>query len=149
MSETTPRLGLPYLIPGQAQKEATHNEALAIADALIQCTVTAIRNDPPVAPAAGAAWIVGTAPTGAWSGRADAVAWWTEGGWRFTPAIDGMAAWVAAAAAPARFQGGGWTIAERLPAITAPAGGTTVDSEARAALTAILVALRSHHLIAS
>lgn len=34
--ETTARLGLPLLAPGQAQKELFHNEALALVDAATQ-----------------------------------------------------------------------------------------------------------------
>lgn len=36
LSETTPRLALPYLMPAQAQKHVTHNEALRMLDALVQ-----------------------------------------------------------------------------------------------------------------
>ncbi|MEH3108090.1 MAG: DUF2793 domain-containing protein [Sphingomonas fennica] len=165
MTEATPRLDLPYLAPGQAQKEATHNEVLAIVDALIHPAPQAVRNDPPAVPAIGAAWIVGRAPTGAWTGRADAIAWWSEGGWRFGRAIEGMTAWLADAGETARFTSGAWAIAQlparalliggqnvvgpRQPAIDAPAGGATVDSQARATLASILVALKTHGLIAS
>lgn len=165
MTEATPRLDLPYLAPGQAQKEATHNEALAIADALIHPAPQAVRNDPPAAPAAGAAWIVGRAPIGPWAGHADAIAWWSEGGWRFARAVEGMAAWLADGAESARFTGGAWAIGRlparvlviggqnvvgpRQPAIAGPAGGAVIDAEARAALSSILVALKTHGLIAS
>ncbi len=165
MTEATPRLSLPYLAPGQAQNEATHNEALAIADALIQPAAAAIRQDPPLNPEPGAAWIVGSQPTGAWSGRANAIAWWTDGGWRFARAVDGMAVWLTGTTETARFVNGGWqagiaqcrrvdiggvqVVGGRLPAIPAPGGGATTDAEARTALAAILVALRTHGLIAS
>ena len=33
--ETTNRLGLPLLIPGQSQKETVHNEALLALDTLV------------------------------------------------------------------------------------------------------------------
>jgi hypothetical protein len=29
MADTTPRFALPFILPGQAQKELFHNEALA------------------------------------------------------------------------------------------------------------------------
>ena len=36
MSETTVNLELPYILPSQAQKHVTHNEALQRLDALTQ-----------------------------------------------------------------------------------------------------------------
>ena len=39
-------------------------------------------DDPPASPVPGQCWIVGTTPTGAWSGQAGALAAWTNGGWR-------------------------------------------------------------------
>jgi hypothetical protein len=40
-------------------------------------------------------------------------------------------------------------VGSRLAAITSPSGGTTVDSQARTAIGAILTALRTHGLIES
>ena len=39
MSDLSARLGLPYLMPAQAQKHVTHNEALAHLDLLVQLVV--------------------------------------------------------------------------------------------------------------
>ena len=81
---TTARLAMPLIQPGQAQKELYHNEALLVADAAVQASVAAVGLDaPPANPAAGACWIVGSAPTGAWAGRAQALAAFTATGWRF------------------------------------------------------------------
>lgn len=89
--ETTARLGLPLLATGQARKEETHNEALALVDLLLGGGVEAMGVDaPPADPTVGQAWIVGAAPTGAWAGRAGAVAGWTGGGWRFVPPFEGL-----------------------------------------------------------
>lgn len=41
MSETPANLDLPYILPSQAQKHVTHNEALQRLDAVTQLTVTA------------------------------------------------------------------------------------------------------------
>lgn len=41
MSEETPNLGLPYIMPSQAQKHVTHNEAIRALDALVQIAVMA------------------------------------------------------------------------------------------------------------
>ena len=39
MAERTPRLDLPWLMPAQAQKHVTVNEALARLDILVQAAV--------------------------------------------------------------------------------------------------------------
>ncbi len=39
MSEETPRFELAFIIPGQAQKELFHNEALTTIDLLLQAAV--------------------------------------------------------------------------------------------------------------
>ena len=81
---TSARLGLPLLAPGQAQKEMTHNEALAAIDLALAASVRAVGLDaPPLSPTPGESWIVGASPTGAWAGQAGALAGWTAGGWRF------------------------------------------------------------------
>jgi hypothetical protein len=149
--EASARLELPFLYAGQAQKEGTHNEALARLDLAVQASVEAVALDaPPPAPDEGQCWIVGAAPTGAWAGHAGALAGWTGGGWRFVPPREGFAAWSAADARPVRFRAGTWRIdpAPR-PAIAAPAGGAVADAEARAALAAVLEALRAHGLVAA
>jgi hypothetical protein len=106
---TTARFALPLLHPGQAQKELFHNEALVLADALVQPCVEAIGlNTPPTDPAAGQCWIIGESPAGEWAGSARALALWTAGGWRFIPPREGMTAWVAADALGARYTGGAW-----------------------------------------
>lgn len=93
--DRTARLALALLQPGQAQKEMTHNEALAILDLVVQArAVAAGLQNPPEAPELGACWIVGDAPGGAWTGCAGMLAGWTSGGWRFVTPIDGMQIWL-------------------------------------------------------
>ncbi|HEX8388428.1 MAG TPA: DUF2793 domain-containing protein [Sphingomonas sp.] len=163
--EDTPRLGLPLLRAGQAQKEVMHNEALAALDLLVQAGVESIgSNAPPADPVAGRAWIIGSDPQGAWAGRAHMVAGWTDAGWRFATPVGGMTAWVAAERLPARFIDGGWRLGDvhatrllvggvpvlgsRRAAIAEPEGGAVVDAEARARINMILAAMRDHGLIA-
>jgi hypothetical protein len=160
------RLALPLLTAGQAQKEITHNEALARIDIAVQAVAIGIGdNTAPDAPVAGACWIVGDAPTGAWSGMAGALAGWTGDGWRFVAPSEGMAVWLSGEKVTARYEDGAWRIGDvagqrllidGIPVIGAQAaaireaiGGTTVDAEAREVLQAILVALRGHGLIAA
>ncbi|WP_010184834.1 DUF2793 domain-containing protein [Sphingomonas sp. PAMC 26605] len=164
--QTSARLGLPLLQAGQAQKEVWHNEALMLLDFAVQPSVAAVGLDtPPASPALGACWIVGAAPGGAWTGQANAIAGWTDGGWRFVPPQPGMRVWSHADGADARFDGTRWTIGTltgnrlvidgqamleaRQPAIAAPANGTVVDVEGRHAIAAILSALQSLGLIAA
>lgn len=166
MAELTSRFALPYLQPGQAQKEAFHNEALALVDALLHPVAeTAGDNAPPGSPAAGQCWIVGDAPTGAWAGHAGSIASWSDGGWRFIAPRDGMTLWLASDQVWARRSGSIWLIGDlpantisvaglqilgaRQPAIADPAGGAVVDTEARGTITALLAAMRAHGLIAT
>lgn len=163
-TQTSTRLGLPLLQAGQAQKEVWHNEALLLLDLAVQPSVVAVGLDtPPASPPVGACWIVGAAPTDAWSGQPLAIAGWTEGGWRFVPPQAGMRVWSQTDAADARFDGTGWTVGTlvgnrlvlggetmlgaRQPGIAAPANGSVTDSEARRAIAAILAALQSLGLI--
>jgi hypothetical protein len=166
MSDATARLALPFIASGQAQKELFHNEALARIDALLQASVEAVAlDDPPATPTTGQCWIVGASPSGAWAGQALALAAWSDGGWRFVAPRTGMTAWSIADDVLARFDGTTWRLGEiaarsliigdrqvvggQQSAIADPAGGSVLDVEARAAISAILVALRHHGLIAS
>lgn len=152
MAETTPRLGLPMIVPGQAQKEMTHNEALARIDAVVQPAAVSLGETvPPGDPEDGGCWIVGAAPLGAWAGQAGRLAMWTAGGWRFVAPVPGLRVWLLDRGVDARWIDGAW-VAGRVhvtPAdsIPSPAGGTTVDLESRTAIGAILAALRGHGLV--
>jgi hypothetical protein len=78
--DDTPNLGLPYIMAAQSQKHVTHNEAIRAIDAIVQLSVLDRNlNAPPDSPAEGARYIVGSSPTGAWSGHARAVAAYQDG----------------------------------------------------------------------
>ncbi|MBC2778304.1 DUF2793 domain-containing protein [Parasphingopyxis marina] len=166
MTDTTARFALPLLQPGQAQKELYHNEALALLDSgLHPVAETSGEVVPPPSPDPGQSWIVGSAPTGEWSGQADALATWTESGWRILDPVEGMSVWIRADQFFARWDGAAWipgevigeslklggeqVVGARKEAIENVFGGVTVDAEARAAIAAILAALRDHGLIAT
>lgn len=147
VSNVTARWGLPMLAAGQAQKEITHNEALMLADMLLNPRVVAAGvSVPPVSPIAGAAWIVGTAPTGAWAGRADSLAGWTSGGWRFAPPSNGLRVWDEATSSFLVYKGSGWIAA---PAIADASGGTVIDSQLRAVVASLLTTLRGQGVLKS
>lgn len=164
MSQTS-RLGLPFIEPGQAQKELFHNEALRLIDVAVAAAVETVgANAPPASPVEGQCFIVGTAPTGAWAGHAGAIAGYAAGGWRFVAAIAGMqaldkvsgqtathdgAAWVVGTVKGAKLElAGSQVVGARLAAVANPTGGTVVDVEARAAIVALLDRMRNHGLIA-
>ena len=164
MDEATPRFELPFIVPGQAQKEHFHNEALTRLDlALHPAVEEGPRDVPPAAPEKGRCWICGSAPDGAWSGKADHLTMWTDGGWRFVSPVPGMRAWSKADSLPIEWTGMSWklgelscirivvagaqVVGERQPAVPNPSGGTIIDAEARSAIAAITAALMSHGLI--
>lgn len=162
--ELTPRLSLPTLIPGQAQKEFFHNEALQLLD----CTVAGAieepaRSDPPPAPVPGQTYLISGSPIGDWSAYPDHIASFGLGGWRFVAPVIGLGFIEKSTGRMAVYGTAGWetgvvrasqiivdgqqVVGARAAAIADPAGGTTVDAEARSAITEILSALRQHGLI--
>jgi hypothetical protein len=164
MTDISPRFLLPFILPGQAQKEAFHNEALAAIDcALHACVEDVGAVDPPAVPNLGETWIVSEGATGAWSAQTDRLATWTAGGWRFTSPVPGMMVWNKVSAHWMLWMGGAWAngilpatalaiggeqvVGARQPDIPIPSGGTTIDAEARAAVGLLIATLKSHGLI--
>jgi hypothetical protein len=150
--ELTARFGLPLLVAGQGQKEITHNEALVLLDAMVGCVVE--RWDvatPPSLKVEGQCWLVPAGATAEWSGRADQVAIWTAGGWRFLSPPDGTSVYVRAGSERLKRLNGIWTreVPTNVPAaaVTDPTGGSIIDSEARAVLSLLLERLRQMGLI--
>ena len=163
-SDATPRWALPQLFAGQAQKEVFHNEALARIDMLLHGAVESADEDaPPTSPDDGQCWIVADGASGSRFGQDGSVACWTGGGWRFAAPRVGLTLrvvdrghmmyfdgsdWQDAAVRGDGFYVGGERVAgTRQPAIANPVGGSSIDSEARSSLVAILNAMRSHGLI--
>jgi len=90
MADESNRWDLPFIVSGQAQKEVTHNEALARIDALLHPVVEAVGLvAPPVAPLPGQGWIIGAGATGDWSGHDGALALSSENGWHLYCAARG------------------------------------------------------------
>lgn len=131
---STPRLALPMLYSGQAQKEVTVNEALTIADLLLHGSIEGEMATPPTAPSAGQLWLVASSPLGGWSGHAGSLAGWSEGGWRFVAPRPGMRLLDRSTGA-FRLYDDQWRSFAR-PML--PTGGTVIDVEARAAIAEML-----------
>ncbi len=161
---STPRLGLPFLSAGQAQKELFVNASLQALDILVAGAVEGPPlNAPPAAPELGSCYIADAAPTGAWAGKPHHVAAFTGAGWILIEPREGMTFEVKSSGVQAAFRAGLWVLGdisgsrvviggkqvvnERQGAIGSPSGGTTVDGEARTVIDQILTALRQHGLI--
>jgi len=136
---TCPRFALPLLFAGQAQKEAFVNEAHALTDALLHCAIEGEAAAPPTTPVEGTNWLVSASPTGAWTGQAGKIACRQAGNWLFAAPRDGMTLLNRSNGQQRRFFAS-W-LAPAVPA--APTGGSTVDTEARAAFNALVAALRT------
>ena len=166
MTPSSDRFALPFITPGQAQKEMFHNEALAAIDAALHAAVEeGPRTDPPAAPEAGQCWLAGAGATGSWAGRDHDLACRTEAGWRFVAPVPGMLVWNKAAARWTHWDGAAWSdgslpaaalviagqqvVGPRLETIASPSGGTIIDAEARLAVESVIATLKSHGLIES
>jgi hypothetical protein len=133
----TNRFGLPYLFPGQAQKEFYINEAYALLDALLQPVVEGLTKSPPAQPVDGTCWLVDSDPTDAWAGHASELACFQAGTWLFAPATEGMRVFDRSTGVYVQFRDG-WV---RPATVYPPSGGSTVDAEARTAITSLVQAL--------
>jgi len=132
---------------------------IAVAAAVEESPLSA----PPSAPAPGACYIVAGPATGEWAGKEGSLAAFSSGGWRFVAPVEGMSAFVRSSVVWALYRAGAWelgavrgsslicggqqVVGNRGGAIADPAGGTTVDAEARTAIGQILAAMRLHGLI--
>lgn len=144
MTETA-RFSLPLLAMAQAQKEVTHNEALTLLDALVHAAIEdgplAV---PPADPEAGQCWLVDAGAGGDWTGRADQIAIWCDGGWRFVVPRTGMRIVRLSDGGWLRYMTGEWSSPG---SISNPEGGVTIDAEARSSIAALILSLEAHGLL--
>lgn len=111
MSDFSTRLGLPYLMPAQAQKHVTVNESLRTLDALVQMSVvTRGLAEQPAAPADGACYMLPAGKTGAdWGPMTDgAVAYYRDGAWVQLRPKPGWQVWIADEQTLCIFDGAVW-----------------------------------------
>ena len=143
LNQATSKWQLPFLIPGQAQKEVAVNEAFARIDSLLNLAIAGVSASAPPDPHEGEAWLVSSGATGVWAGQSDKVAVCIGSAWQFYMPRPGMRAY--------NEQTGQylcyfdvWRTTSEPPS---PAGGGTVDVEARASIEAIIDALRNSGII--
>ena len=111
MSETSPNLDLPLVMPAQAQKHITVNEALLRLDGVVQLRAESRGlTVQPASPVDGQAWILPPAASGAdWSAYAAGdIASYRDGAWSRLQPRNGWSAYIADENAECRFDGTGW-----------------------------------------
>ncbi len=107
--EQSANLLLPYIMPSQAQKHVTHNEAIRRLDALVQLGVLdRDLHTPPVLPVDGDRYLVADGGTDAWTGKDSMVAAWQDGAWTFLAPKAGWLLWVADEDRLLGFDGAAW-----------------------------------------
>lgn len=95
MMADTPRLDMPEISENQALKYLTHNSAIRILDAIVQCTpIDKDLTAPPGSPSDGDTYIVGSGATGDWAGQDDDIAYYQSSGWIFITPIEGWHVYV-------------------------------------------------------
>jgi len=148
----TPRLGLPLLAAGQAQKHVSHNDALMRLDALVHLVVASrTQTVPPtspgetaayIVPAGGsgetAAYIVPAGGSGVFAGHADDLAIFEDGAWSFLDPRAGWQAWVSDEAEHHVWTGTQWRRSQPVSSLGAALWGvnTTADTTNRLAVAA-------------
>ena len=98
MTDTkTPLLGMDYLMPEQAQKHVTINDALRRLDGLVQLSVIdRSRTAPPSDPQNGDRYLIAANATGAWQRHDAKLALYEDTGWAFIAPQAGWSLWDAA-----------------------------------------------------
>ena len=111
MSNETMRLGMPLLMPAQAQKHVTVNEALARLDGQVNLVLESVSTPtPPQVAIDGSCWAVPQGAQGDWAGQAGRIAIGANGGWVFQQPVAGMRAFVADRGLSAIHDGARWVI---------------------------------------
>lgn len=138
MSDTSPRLDLPYIQPAQAQKHVTHNEALRVLDVLVQLTVAEFdATTPPALPVEGVVYALGAGSNGAWDGHDGALAVYVDGAWQFHTPQSGWVATLTATPDVRVWTGTAWEAAQpdQLDNLLGLGVNTTADSANRLAVS--------------
>ena len=137
MSDDTPLLSLPLILPSQAQKHVTHNEALRLLDVLVQMAVTdRTRTAPPEVPLEGDRHLVAAGATGDWAGRAGQIAAFWGGAWLYLVPREGWMLRVIDEGVTLAYADGAWVSAATLPDQVGQLGiNTPADGVNRLALS--------------
>ena len=138
MPDNSTILSLPLILPAQAQKHVTHNEALRILDVAVQAAVSdRTQLAPPVGPAQGQRHIIAAGATGDWAGKSGQIALFADGYWSYFAPAMGWRVWVQAEDAVATYDGAAWkTQAEGALSVARLGVSATPDATNRLAVSA-------------
>lgn len=138
MPDETTILSLPLILPAQAQKHVTHNEAITQLDLIVQLAVlNRTLSAPPALPAIGDRHIVAAGATGLWAGQSGRIALFGETGWQFTQPLPGWQAHVLAEGQTAVFDGAAWKTPSEGPLTVTQLGvSATADATNRLSVAA-------------
>jgi hypothetical protein len=104
----TPHLAIPLLVPNQAQKEITLNEALLLIEVLLVGVAKDIYlKQPPDNAGEQDIYIIGENPTDIWQHKANHIAYFFQG-WRYCAPKEGMSMFVLKTSASYRFINNNW-----------------------------------------
>lgn len=123
---------------GQAQKETFVNSAHALVDALLHPAIEGETASPPVEAVDGDCWPVADGASGEFAGQSGMIAARQAGVWLFAEVRDGMRVFDRSSGQHILFASG-WL---REPAPVLSSGGDTVDTQARAAIESVIIALQ-------
>jgi hypothetical protein len=142
MSDESPLLKLPYILPAQAQKHVTHNEALRLLDIIVQLAVISrSETSPPATPTLGDRFIVRAPATGAWAGQATRLAFYGEAGWEFVQPLAGWQAFVRDTGELVAFDGAAWAAAGAPAELPRLGISTSADATNRLAVSSPAILL--------
>lgn len=137
MSDTSPRLSLPFLQPAQAQKHVTHNTALERLDFLVQLSAQALEvGTPPTDPDPGEIFGIGAGAGGAWAGHDGEIACWCNGDWLYFIPFEGLRVWDRDAGVLKVWTAGGWTMPATYQNLEGVGVNATSDAVNRLAVAA-------------
>lgn len=135
----TPNFSLPLLFMGQAQKEPFINQALLVIDSLLDGTIDGSLSAPPNDPITGSTYRVLAGASDDWQSHDNDIAIWVGQSWTFIEPREGLSVFDKTAQIQLRYL----TAWESADSPTEPSGGSTVDIQARTAITELISALKT------
>lgn len=141
---TSARFGIPFLYPGQAQKEFLVNQGISITDLLIHCCVIGEVAEPPITPGEGDSYLVGPLGVGSWESKTGYLASYQSGVWITVPPQTGMRVFDKSTHQIIHYNDE-W-IRPATPSL--PDSGATQDTELRQAFTDLIETLKDASILA-